>query len=62
MFTGFQREIKGIIKSLVELAWYMRGGVQYKDLLLTTSYERQIMQEFISHRMESQGKLLHPVY
>lgn len=62
MFNGFQREIKSLIRSLVELAWYMRGGVQYKDLLLTTQFEREVMQEFINHRLEKQQKLMYPIY
>lgn len=62
MFAGFQREIKQIIKGLVEIAWYMRGGAQYKDLLLTTAYEREVMQEFVAKRLEDQSKSMHPVY
>lgn len=38
----------------MQLAYFMRGAIQYDDLMYRTIAERQIMSEFISERLESQ--------
>lgn len=55
-------EISGIVNSVVELSWYMRGGLQYHDALNLTPGERDIMRSFIDRRMEKLKDHSFPVY
>jgi hypothetical protein len=57
-----QREVRAIVHGIVELAWYMRGSIQYNDMMNMTPGERQVVSEFIEKRMEKVGKSMYPVY
>lgn len=57
-----QDEARMIIRNIVELVWYMRGGIQYDSMMLMTPGERQIVSDFIEKRMESVSKMSFPVY
>ena len=63
MFLSLQDEAKMLIKSVVDIAYFMRGGMTYESILLTMSYaERQIVSEFLKERLEQESKSPHPVY
>lgn len=51
-----------IIHNIVELAWYLRGGMSYHDLMNTSFIERQIISDFITTRMEKIKDHHYPVY
>ena len=55
-------EISGIVNSVVELTWYMTGGLQYHDALNLTPGERDIMRTFLDRRMENIKDHSFPVY
>ena len=61
-FSQLSRECKAIVHSAVELSWYMRGAIQYKDMLLLTPGEREIIRDFVSNHMETIKKHPYPVY
>lgn len=60
--TRLQSETSKIVHSVVELTWYMRGGLQYPDALNLTRGERDMMRSFIESRMEKQKDQSFPVY
>ena len=62
MIERLKREARAIVHNCIELAYFMRGAVQYHDMLLTTPAERQIFSDFIEGRLESQKKSPFPVY
>lgn len=62
LFNRLNSEAESIIREIVELVWYMRGSVQYHDMLNTTVFEREIMNAFLSDRMEAIKKHSFPVY
>lgn len=62
MFRRMERERRRIIKSIVQLSWFMRGGLQYPDMMRTSPIERELVNEFIVERLESEGKKMYPVY
>ena len=62
MIERLKREARAIVHNCVELAYFMRGAIQYHDLLLTVPAEREIISDFIKSRLESQKKAIHPVY
>lgn len=50
------------MKEAIELAWYMRGSIQYKDFLEMTPAEKEIARDFIKDHMKSVEKHPFPVY
>lgn len=62
MFSQLNAAAKSIIKNVVEIVYYMRGSVQYDDIMWRTPVEKQIMEEFIRERLESESKKPYPVY
>lgn len=61
-FERLNNETKMIIHNIVELAWYLRGGMSYHDLMNTSFIERQIISDFITTRMEKIKDHHYPVY
>lgn len=61
-FSRLRAETKNILDEVVNLTWYMRGGIQYQDMMMITVNERGIIQEFIENRMESIKGHMNPVY
>jgi len=55
-------QAKNLTESIAQIAWYMRGGVQYKDAKNLTPYEREMIVGQIKKRLESQKGSMNPVY
>lgn len=62
MFRQMTGERKRIISSVIQLVYFMRGAVQYKDMMNLTLFEREAMSDFIEHRIEVEGKKMYPQY
>jgi len=62
MFTRLTKEVRIIIRNVVQLVYYMRGAIQYDDMLQRTPAEREIFEEFIAERFEAQKDSMFPVY
>lgn len=63
MFAEQRGEAKALVKQLVQIAFYMRGGIQYSDLLLNrTRAEREIMFDFVEENIKSQKGNMSIVY
>lgn len=62
LFQDYSNEVRGILKSLVQLSYYMRGAIQYDEMFNRTFAERQIFEEFVKDRLETEGKKMNPVY
>jgi hypothetical protein len=60
---------RNLIKSAIHISYFMRGGIQYDDVLERTYYERSEMIDYINERLkhemekskETKGKLP-PIY
>lgn len=52
MFKRMDLSAKDLIESIVQLAFYMNGGIQYDELMWRTPLERDIMENFLLKRME----------
>lgn len=46
------KETSGLIEQIVELTYYMRGSIQYRDMLHLSVPERVAVAEFINSRLE----------
>jgi hypothetical protein len=62
MFSQLRAQAARLIKEAVEIAWFMRGGLQYHDIMHLTPQERDTIRDFINEHMESIKKHPFPVY
>ena len=53
MFSRLRHEAAEIIKGIIRLVYFMRGSVQYEDMMRRTPAERDLFYEFIEERMKS---------
>ena len=45
-----------MVEEIVELTYYMRGSIQYRDLLYLSIPEKRVISDFISNRLEHELK------
>lgn len=50
------RESKALQKELIQISWYMRGGIPYDDAMMLSSEERRIIFDLIKENMETTKK------
>lgn len=63
LFSRLSSESQQIIKNVVQITYFMRGGVSYNYVLQEMCFaERQLMSEFLEKRMEIESNSPHPVY
>lgn len=62
MFRRLRRESRQVIKTILQLVYFMRGSIQYSDMLLLSHAEREMIDDFIKERLESESKKVHPIY
>jgi len=62
MFTTMTNSSRALIKSVIELVYFMRGSIQYDDMMWRTPFERDMFAEFIRGRLERESKKDFPVY
>lgn len=63
MFQRLRSEGKTLLETVIELVYFMRGAVQYNDMLLTMSFgERDLIASFISKRLDIESKSINPNY
>jgi len=55
-------EIKGIVRSAIEISYFSRGAWSYHDVLRMSQGERELAVEFINKRLEIAGDSPYPVY
>lgn len=52
MFKVLTASVKAIIKELVEISYFMKGGITYDSLFFKTPGEREIMTETIMENIK----------
>ena len=62
MFASLSRSATGIVDSVIELCWYMRGAIGYEEMMNRTPGERQRISKFIDNRMDKLKDAHFPVY
>jgi len=55
-------EIKGIVRSAIEISYFSRGAWSYQQVLAMSQSERELIVEFINKRLEIAAKSPFPVY
>lgn len=56
MFKSLEREVRSLTLRVIELVYFMRGSIQYDDMMWRTPFERDLIAEFIEGRMETEAK------
>lgn len=50
------KDSKALNKNLIELCWYMRGGITYSELIMMSHLDRKHIMELIKSNMETTNK------
>lgn len=56
------QEIKGIVKSALEISYYSRGAWSYHQVLMMSQAEREMAVDFINERLKIASKSMYPIY
>lgn len=62
MFRQMNADKEHTVSNVVELVYFMRGAIQYKDMLNLSLIERQQVSMFINKRLEVEMKRSNPQY
>lgn len=62
MFNQYRSDINDIIRSLIQLTYFMRGAISYSELMDKSHMERELIGEFIASRLEQESNRPYPVY
>jgi hypothetical protein len=52
LIDGYEKAVNDIKKSAMSMAWYMRGGATYEDILNMSTSEREQLKELIDSNLE----------
>lgn len=59
---GMEREAKLIRQEALKMTWYMRGGVQYADVLNMSRDERDAINDIIKENLDTTKKTQMPFF
>jgi hypothetical protein len=57
-----EQECDAIKKNALTLAWYMRGGVSYEDVMNMSTSERKAISELVENNLETTKKTNLPFF
>lgn len=52
LLESYEKEVEYIKKNAMQMAWYMRGGASYEDILNMSSFEREAISKLIEDNLE----------
>lgn len=62
LIDGYEKECDQIKKISLQMAWYMRGGASYEDILNMSVTERKAINEIIENNLEVTKKSQIPFF
>ena len=62
MFHLMERERSSLLKRIIRLVYFMRGGLQYDVALTRTHVERELMESLIEERLKNESEKMYPNY
>lgn len=62
MFNRMNSERQRIIKSIIQLVYFMRGSIQYSHMLNMSLIEREEVSSFIEKRLKDESEKMYPIY
>lgn len=57
-----ERESNGLRQEALKLAWYMRGGITYEQILQLSFVERNFIADIVSDNLETTKKTSLPFF
>lgn len=52
LLESYEKDVEHIKKNAMQMAWYMRGGASYEDILNMSSFEREAISKLIEDNLE----------
>ena len=62
LVDNYEKECESIKKSAISMAWYMRGGASYTDILNMSSQERMLINSLVENNLEITKKSQLPFF
>jgi len=62
LLEQYDKDVAGIKKTALSMAWYMRGAVSYEDILNMSSEERIAINKLIENNLEVTKKTQMPFF
>lgn len=62
LLDQYEKECSAIKKNCLSLAWYMRGGVSYEDILNMSNEERDHIQKIVESNLDITKKSQLPFF
>ena len=62
MFKGLERDTDILLQNVIELCYFMRGGISYESMMMRTPGERQRISDFVRKRLDMESKKMYPNY
>lgn len=62
LIDGYEQEVEAIKKNALSMAWYMRGGASYVDILNMSASERKAVNDLIESNLEVTKKSQMPFF
>lgn len=62
LIENYEKEVKGIKKTALTLAWCTRGGATYEDVLNMSSEERDLINQMADEHLETTKKSQLPYF
>lgn len=56
MLDDMDKDSKAINKNLIEMCWYMRGGITYNEMIMLSPTDRKHIMELIKSNLETTNK------
>jgi len=53
LIAQYDKESKAIRKELLQMCWYMRGGISYEDAFMLSNEERELIGKIIESNLET---------
>ena len=56
------KEVKGLKEDMFKICWFMRGGVNYSEIVMMSGPEREMMSKLIKENLETAKKTGQPFW
>lgn len=56
LIDDYEKAVNAIKKNALQMAWYMRGGASYEDILNMSQTEREAISQIIDDNLEATKK------
>jgi hypothetical protein len=59
---GMEKEVEAIKANALKMSWFMRGGIQYEDILNLSIQEREAINKIIEENLDTTKKSNMPFF